>query len=128
MKTYAERIRRLRKGRGLSQEELAARLGVSRSAVGMYETGKREPDFATGEAIADLFDVDMDYLMGRSPVERRGSSPVPLGFERPLMQQVPLIGASPAGNPSRRKKTWRGMCRPRRTGPLTLPWCATATV
>lgn len=59
MKTYAERIRRLRKGRGLSQEELAARLGVSRSAVGMYETGKREPDFATGEAIADLFDVDM---------------------------------------------------------------------
>ena len=65
MKTYAERIRRLRKGRGLSQEELAARLGVSRSAVGMYETGKREPDFATWETIADLFDVDMDYLMGR---------------------------------------------------------------
>ena len=99
MKTYAERIRRLRKGRGLSQEELAARLGVSRSAVGMYETGKREPDFATGEAIADLFDVDMDYLMGRSPVERRGSSPVPPGFERPLMQQVPLIGRIACGQP-----------------------------
>lgn len=72
---------------------------VSRSAVGMYETGKREPDFATGEAIADLFDVDMDYLMGRSPVERRGSSPVPLGFERPLMQQVPLIGRIACGQP-----------------------------
>lgn len=99
MKTYAERIRRLRKGRGLSQEELAARLGVSRSAVGMYETGKREPDFATGEAIADLFDVEMDYLMGRSPVERRGFSPVPPGFERPLMQQVPLIGRIACGQP-----------------------------
>ena len=99
MKTYAERIRRLRKGRGLSQEELAARLGVSRSAVGMYETGKREPDFATWETIADLFDVDMDYLMGRSKVERRGSSPVPPGFERPLMQQVPLIGRIACGEP-----------------------------
>lgn len=32
----------------------------------MYENGEREPDFETLEAIADFFNVDMDYLIGRS--------------------------------------------------------------
>ena len=45
MKIYSERIKQLRKERGLSQDQLAKILGVSRSTVGMYETGKREPDF-----------------------------------------------------------------------------------
>ncbi|MCD8146752.1 MAG: helix-turn-helix transcriptional regulator [Clostridiales bacterium] len=56
--------------RGLSQDQLAALLGISRSAVGMYETGKREPDLETCEAIADIFNIDMDYLTGRSNTEK----------------------------------------------------------
>ena len=48
MKIYSERIKRLRKERGLSQDQLAKILGVSRSTVGMYETGKREPDCKSG--------------------------------------------------------------------------------
>ena len=40
------RIALLRRQRGMSQKELAARLGVSPSAVGMYEQGRREPDCA----------------------------------------------------------------------------------
>ena len=66
MKIYSERIKQLRKERGLSQDQLAKILGVSRSTVGMYETGKREPDFESCEAIADFFNVDMDYLLGKT--------------------------------------------------------------
>ncbi len=102
MKIYAERIKNLRKERGLSQDQLAAMLGVSRSAVGMYETGKREPDFEICEAIADIFNVDMDYLIGRSSIERKMSfsRDIPAGFEPvPKMQKVPLIGNIACGQP-----------------------------
>lgn len=56
----------LRIASGLTQEELAQKLHISRSRVGMYETGARQPDYETLEAIADFFNVDMDYLLGRS--------------------------------------------------------------
>ena len=45
---------------------MAEKLGISRSTIGMYETGAREPDFETLEAIADFFNVDTDYLLGRT--------------------------------------------------------------
>jgi transcriptional regulator with XRE-family HTH domain len=49
---------------GLNQNELAIKLGISRSAVSMYESGKREPDINALEKIADFFNVDMNYLTG----------------------------------------------------------------
>ena len=66
MEEYSIRIRKLRKQQQLTQEELALELGISRSTLGMYETGKREPDFKTLEKIADYFNVDMNYLTGYS--------------------------------------------------------------
>lgn len=45
MGNFASVIKRLRIERGITQEQLAALLKVSRSTVGMYETGSREPDF-----------------------------------------------------------------------------------
>ena len=66
MSKFSTVFKNLRINNGYTQQELANRLGVSRSAVGMYENGEREPDFETLEAIADFFNVDMDYLMGRS--------------------------------------------------------------
>lgn len=56
----------LRKREGLSQQELADRLEISRSTIGMYETGKREPDLETLEALADFYNVDMNTLTGNS--------------------------------------------------------------
>lgn len=50
----------------MSQQELAEKSGCSRSAIGMYETGKREPDLETLETFADIFNVDMDFLTGRA--------------------------------------------------------------
>lgn len=59
-------FRTLRIKAGYTQDSLAETLGISRSAVSMYENGNREPDIETLERIADLFHVDMDYLLGRS--------------------------------------------------------------
>lgn len=88
--------------RGITQEELASALGVSRSTIGMYETGSREPGFETSEAIADIFNVDMDYLMGRSLVERKHpvASDIPPGFmPLPETYKVPLVGRIACGQP-----------------------------
>ncbi len=99
MADFASTIKRLRTERGVTQEQLAAMLNVSRSTIGMYETGSREPDFETCEAIADIFNVDMDYLIGRSPVERK-KVVIPPGFQpMPEMSAVPLVGSIACGTP-----------------------------
>lgn len=104
MSNFASVMKRLRIERGITQEQLASLLKVSRSTIGMYETGSREPDFETCEAIADTFNVDMDYLMGRSNVERKHPitppATVPPGFEPlPRMVKKPLIGDIACGEP-----------------------------
>jgi transcriptional regulator with XRE-family HTH domain len=63
MNYFALRLRELRKKRRLSQEELAKGLGITRGAVGLYEQGRREPDFETLESIADFFNVDIGTLI-----------------------------------------------------------------
>lgn len=55
----------------MTQRQLADILQVSESRIGMYERCQREPDFEMLEAIADYFNVDMDYLTGRSDIERQ---------------------------------------------------------
>ncbi len=59
-------LKTLRKSAELTQDELANKLRVSRSTIGMYESGAREPDYETMENIADFFDVDIDFLFGRT--------------------------------------------------------------
>ena len=75
-------LKSLRVAKGLTQDELSKQLNISRSTIGMYEKGAREPDFETLELIADYFNVDTDYLLGRttkttyipSPALRKGVS------------------------------------------------------
>ena len=66
MSKFSIRLLELRNEIGLTQAELARRLDISRSTLGMYETGKREPDIESLERIADFFNVDMDYLLGNT--------------------------------------------------------------
>ena len=61
------RIAALRRGAGMSQAELARILGVSPSAVGMYEQGRREPSAAGLVALAHVFGVTTDYLLTGKP-------------------------------------------------------------
>ena len=61
----------LRNERGFSQEQLAKVLHVSKSTVAMWETGQRLPSVEKYEEIADYFNVDMDFLYGRTSIKRR---------------------------------------------------------
>lgn len=66
MSKFSDMLVYLRKRDKLSQQELATRLGVSRSVVGMYETDQRMPSFEVLEAIADTFNVNIDFLVGHT--------------------------------------------------------------
>ena len=70
---FGERIYNLRKKSGLSQEEFADRLGVSRQAVSKWETGQSVPDSEKAAAIGAFFGVSLDYLINgeevRNPAE-----------------------------------------------------------
>ena len=57
------RIAALRREAGLNQAELAERLQVSPSAIGMYEQGRRDPSADTLVTMAQLFGVSVDYLL-----------------------------------------------------------------
>ncbi len=62
------RIAVLRRAAGLSQGELAQRLQVSSSAIGMYEQGRREPSAEILVAMARTFGVTVDYLLTGQPM------------------------------------------------------------
>ncbi len=66
MSNFSNIFKALRQTSGYTQQEFADKIGISRSTIGMYETGAREPDFETLEIIADFFNVDTDYLLGRT--------------------------------------------------------------
>ena len=107
MATFAERLKSLRREKGWSQQRLADELDLSKSSVNMYERGEREPGFETMEAIADLFNVDMNYLYGRTdikiadPIVLAPKKPtIPPGFEpMPKMKKIPLVGSIACGTP-----------------------------
>lgn len=70
----AIRIKELRKKSGYTQKELAHLLGIGQTTVANYEQGTRIPDTEKLNKIADLFDITLDYLLGRtgnkSPVNK----------------------------------------------------------
>lgn len=66
MTKFSERLRQLREERGVSQAAVSKVLGVSRYAIYAYEKGKSAPTLDGLVALADYFDVTLDYLLGRS--------------------------------------------------------------
>lgn len=63
---FGSRITQLRKQKRLTQKEMAEKIGISRSALSLYELEKREPDFDTVKKIAAYLGVSIDYLTGNS--------------------------------------------------------------
>ena len=63
---FAEALRRLREGKGLYQKQLADLIGLERSTITAYETGKRFPEHENLARIADFFKVSVDHLLGRA--------------------------------------------------------------
>ncbi|EHF3608986.1 helix-turn-helix domain-containing protein [Listeria innocua] len=63
---FGENLKKLRKANNLTQEELAKKLGVARTTYSSYEQNRRMPDIDVQNKIADLFEVSLDYLHGRT--------------------------------------------------------------
>lgn len=66
----ADRIQHLRKAKGISQEELADKMGVSRQAVSKWESEQSVPDIDKIVLLSDIFEVTTDYLL-------KGIEPIP---------------------------------------------------
>ena len=71
MSSFKDRLRTLRKQNLLSQQELADKMGVSKQTISQYERGVREPDFASLEALCDIFNVSSDYILGKVNITMR---------------------------------------------------------
>ena len=65
-KLWNEKLRQLRKEKGVSQEVAAKELQLSRTCYAGYEQGIREPSLDTLKRICDYFDISADYLIGRT--------------------------------------------------------------
>ncbi len=59
----------LRKEKGISQTELASRLGIHKNVLGRYERNEVLPSIEIARKIADILDVSLDYLTGKIDVE-----------------------------------------------------------
>lgn len=70
MNNKCDRLILLRKQLKMTQEDLASKLKVTKSAICMYESGKRQPKLEVLRNMCELFRVDMDYLIGYSNIKR----------------------------------------------------------
>ena len=91
----SERICLLRRAQGWSQAELARRLRISPSAVGMYEQGRREPSLSAVVALSRVFEVSVDYLLTGAALTGRDAA----AMKRAVQQCLP--GAARGGGLSR---------------------------
>lgn len=58
------RIRQLRKAKGITMKQLGVIVGVAESTISQYENGKRQPDFATLLKLSNYFSVTIGYILG----------------------------------------------------------------
>lgn len=61
--TFGEKLKKLRKGLKLTQQQLAERVGVAKSVVSYYESGERYPSYDVLVKLAHIFHVTTDYLL-----------------------------------------------------------------
>ena len=105
MSNFSDTLKLLRKENNLSQLDLASILGVGKSIISMYESGQRRPSFEMLESIADYFNVDMGYLVGRTQCRNKfqetenesPSSTFPVELSH--LQRIPIMGRIAAGTP-----------------------------
>ena len=79
---FRDRLKALRQQKQLTQEELSKATGITKSAIGMYESGKREPKYETLEILADYFNAPLDVLLGRD------TSKIPVSLSADTVREI----------------------------------------
>ena len=99
--SFAERLKTLRKSKGLTQDEFSRQTGIGRSAVSMYESGKRMPSYKVLSDLSKFFQVSTDYLLENSDVEVAPAAPS--ASRAPTVTRytyrIPVVGRVAAGQP-----------------------------
>ncbi len=74
---FKDALKDLRTSHKLTQAELAQAVGISQTAISLYERGEREPDMQLLRAFAELFSVDMNFLLGTEarPAPQKDTEP-----------------------------------------------------
>ena len=70
MEILAQRLVMLRKGKKMSRKAVAEQIEIAERTYQRYENGEREPSASVLVALADLYDVTIDYLVGRTDEQR----------------------------------------------------------
>ncbi len=73
---FSEKLKEIRRNEGLSQEQLAEKIGVSRQAITKWETGKGLPDVENMVIIAEIFKTTLDELLRDSVAKKEQATPV----------------------------------------------------
>lgn len=93
---FRTRLKQLRNEKKINQRELANFLKVAPSTISMYESGQREPNFEVLESLADFFNVDLNYLLGKSDKTTK----LMIEDSQPTQGlKIPVLGTVAAGIP-----------------------------
>ena len=98
MATYSERIRELRKMRGMSQQDLADKLDLNKVAISQYERGVRRPNIDIVSALCDIFNVSSDFLLGEDDMTIRIVNTDEIK-KLDSSRRIPVLGRVAAGIP-----------------------------
>lgn len=79
---FKDRLIKLRKELNLTQEELAQKIGYTRTAISAWEIGRNEPSNADTIKLAKYFGVSTDYLLGKSDIRNPEIEEDPLGLAK----------------------------------------------
>lgn len=107
---FSDRLKQLRENSEMTQEDLAKILNTTKQSISNYEIGKREPDYVKLESIADTFNVDIDYLLGKTNYTTRLINPeinlnnIPMSYAR----KIPIISAIACGAPIFAQENYEG--------------------
>ena len=95
--SFSELLKQCRKQKGISQAELASKLGVTQQAVGKCESGKSSPDPATVARIAEILSTTADFLLGLYRPVSNVTTPEERFFGNYAESLIPVIGTVKAG-------------------------------
>ncbi len=96
MQYFGERLRQLRRARGMTQQELAQKLNMTKASVSAYETSGKYPSVEVLRKLAELFRVSADYLLGLADDNRMDFTPLTdeqFGLIHALIQEFAALNA-----------------------------------
>lgn len=99
MATFSQRMRELRKEKNITLEKLAEMLKTTKATLSRYENGKRIPNIEFVEELAKIFNVSVDYLLGKTDIRNLDilTKAGLVEFDKSKTIPIPIIGSVRAG-------------------------------